>query len=286
MSSLALALVLASAVAHATWNLLTKRVEAGASFIWLFDLVSVLVYAPMVAMAIELRGMPVRAAAFGLILISSLLHLGYFVLLTRGYRAGDLSLVYPLARGTGPLLATIAAIVVLGERPGPLGLAGALLVVGGAVVLSGDPTRLRQTGAGRAVGYALLTGGFIAAYTLVDKEGVSAVLVPPVAYTWGISLGSCLLLTPHAGRHRQEVLRLWRSHRRATIAVGVLSPLAYILVLSALVFSPISSIAPTREIGVLFGTVMGSRLLGEGDAGRRLAAAGAMVLGVALLALR
>jgi len=247
--------------------------------------VSIVFYAPAALVLVVVQGMPVTAPAFLLILTSGALHLGYFVLLNRGYRVGDLSLVYPLARGSGPLLATIAAIVLLRERPSPVALLGVFLIVGSAIVLTGNPRRLLLAGAGHAVAFALMTGALIAAYTLVDKEAVSAVLIPPLIYNWAISLGSWAFLTPWVMTRREEVSKLWRIYRREAIAIGILAPLAYLLVLSALVFSPVSYVAPAREVGVLFGALMGSRLLGEGDAKRRLTAAGTMVMGIILLAL-
>src|SRR5918992_6257053 len=121
MTLFALVLVLAAATFHATWNLLAKRVgEGGAVFVWLFGFLAALIYAPLAVVVVSLErpnfGPEVLVFMFG----SGLLHLGYFVLLQRGYAVGDLSLVYPLARGTGPLLATAAAIVLFGERPGAL----------------------------------------------------------------------------------------------------------------------------------------------------------------------
>src|SRR5215211_1624421 len=118
MTLFALALVLAAAIFHATWNLLAKRVGDGAAvFVWLFGLCSLVIYAPLavvVVLVVEPHLGPMQCLfMFG----SGVLHLGYFVLLQRGYAVGDLSLVYPLARGTGPLLATAAAIVLFGERP-------------------------------------------------------------------------------------------------------------------------------------------------------------------------
>ena len=103
---------------------------------------------------------------------SAALHTGYFVLLNQGYRSGDLSLVYPLARGTGPLLSSAAAIAFLGERPSLLGLSGALLIIAGVLVLTGNPEQLRRAGARAAMQYALLTGAFIAVYTLWDKQAI------------------------------------------------------------------------------------------------------------------
>ncbi len=133
MTTFALTLVLFSAVFHATWNLFAKRSSGGVPFVWLFDTVSVLLYAPLALWVWVLRP---SAQPFALgwlelavVLGSALLHLAYFLSLQRGYRLGDLSLVYPLARGTGPLFSVLVAVFVLGERPTPLAFSGALLVV-------------------------------------------------------------------------------------------------------------------------------------------------------------
>jgi drug/metabolite transporter (DMT)-like permease len=282
MTLLALSLVLLSAVGHATWNLLAKRVEGGATFIWLFTMVSIVLYTPIAAI-VALRDAQLSLLGLSLVLFSSLLHRTYYLLLAGGYRAGDLSLVYPLARGTGPLLATVGAILALGERPGLLGLLGTVSIVTGAISLSGDPRRIAARGTSRAISYALLTGVVIAAYTLVDKEGVSRAHMNPLLYTWGLFTGTGIFLSRGALRDRAELRRLWRRHRRETIGIGVLGPFSYILVLAALTFAPVSYVAPVREIGILFGVVMGTRLLREGEGGRRLAAAAAMVAGVVLL---
>src|SRR5215831_7220966 len=127
----------------------------------------------------------IGAVEIGFMAGSALLHTGYFVLLNQGYRVGDLSLVYPLARGTGPLLSSIAAIVFLGERPSAMALTGALLIIVGVVVLSGNPNKLRQTGVQKAISFALITGTFIAAYTLWDKQAVSRFAISPLLLDWG-----------------------------------------------------------------------------------------------------
>jgi drug/metabolite transporter (DMT)-like permease len=216
---------------------------------------------------------------------SAALHTAYFVLLNQGYRTGDLSLVYPLARGTGPLLSTVAAIVFLGERPTVVALLGALLVIAGVAVLTSNPEQLRRAGARMAVQYALVTGAFIAAYTLWDKQAVSRFALSPILLDWGANAGRALLLTPFALRHWNETRLEWQTHRREAAGVALLAPLSYILVLTALAFTPVSYVAPAREISILIGTAMGARLLSEGDAGRRLLGAGAMVVGVIGLAL-
>jgi|SRR5579872_486505 len=284
MSVLALALIMTSALAHATWNLLAKRVEGGAAFIWLFDGASTVMLAPAVVLIVVLHGLHLTPVALLLILASSTLHMGYFVLLNRGYRAGDLSLVYPLARGTGPLLATAGAVGVLGERPHPIVLAGALLIGAGAVALGANPRDLWRQRAGPAVGLALATGVLIAGYTLTDKEAVDLQHAPPLFYLWALTLLSTLWLTPAASRHGATVRQLWRQHRTEILTIGLLSPVAYFLVLEALVFTPVSYVAPAREVGILFGAIMGFHFLNEGEIPRRLSAAALMVAGVVLLA--
>lgn len=285
MTLFALALVLLAAVFHATWNLLAKRVgEGGAAFIWLFGLCSLLIYAPLAVIVVVVISPHLGPAQYLFMFGSGVLHLGYFVLLQRGYAVGDLSLVYPLARGTGPLLATAAAIVLFGERPSPLALFGIALITAGVFVLTSEGVSI-GSGLGAGVLYGLLTGVFIAAYTIWDKQAVSALLIPPLLQSWATILVTTTLLTPLAMGRRKEVRALWRSHKPEVLGVAVLSPLSYILVLTALVFTPVSYVAPAREISILIGAAMGARLLSEGDSKRRLIAAAAMVAGVIALAL-
>src|SRR5205085_11458158 len=132
------------------------------------------------------------------------------VLLLRVYALGDLSLVYPIARGTGPLLATAAAALFLAERPSRAALTGVLLIVVGGVVAGSEPRRTSL----RAIAYALLTGVLIAAYTVWDKEAVFGLRVPPLIYMWGIEAGLLVLLTPWVGPRRAEGLLVWQRYRR------------------------------------------------------------------------
>jgi drug/metabolite transporter (DMT)-like permease len=132
---------------------------------------------------------------------------------------------------------------------------------------------------------ALITGVFIAAYTLWDKQAVSAFGVAPLVLDWGANVGRALLLTPFAVKYSAETITEWREHKYEAIVIAVLIPLSYILVLTAMTFTPVSYVAPAREIAILIGTLMGARLLAEGDARRRIAAASAMVLGIVALTL-
>jgi drug/metabolite transporter (DMT)-like permease len=182
------------------------------------------------------------------------------------------------------VLATALAIVLLGERPTPLALLGAGLVAAGAFGLTLGGRTPEGGGARAAVVYGLLTGTLIAVYTLWDKWGVGGLLLPPLLFYWMSNAGRVLLLTPLAARRRDQVRAEWRTHRREVLGVALLSPLSYILMLTALATSPVSYVAPAREIGILFGTLLGTHLLDEGHALRRVSAACLMVLGVIALA--
>jgi drug/metabolite transporter (DMT)-like permease len=285
MSHGALLLVLLAAVAHAAWNLLAKQSGGGAGFVWLGGVASVVIWAPL-ALAIILAGESgYGLAAVGFTLVSGCLHCAYFVLLQSGYRSGDLSLVYPLARGTGPLLATVAAIVILGERPSALGLLGGLAIVVAILSLAGSPRRLVATQAHVAAAYALATGVLIAIYTLWDREAVTTIGASPVVYNWGTMAVIAVLLAPRGLSQPDELRRLWHTQRRAVLGVGVLSPLAYVLVLFALRLTAVAYVAPAREVSVLLGAAMGVSVLGEPDARRRLLAAAGIVVGILALAL-
>ncbi len=285
MTAFALALVLVSAVAHATWNLFAKRAGGGVPFLWLALALAVPLYAPVAIAVLVVTGAQLGLTVVLWTFVNAALNVAYFVFLQRGYRAGDLSIVYPLARGTGPVLATVGAILIFGERPTGLAIAGAVSIAIGVVVLTGDPRKLRQRGVGAAVGYALLTGVTIAAYTLWDKRGVSGLLIPPIVYEWGSNIWRVLILAPFALPRWPEIRAEWSANRTAAIVVAILSPLAYMLVLTALAISPVSYVAPAREIGILFGVALGARSLAEADPARRSLAAVLMVGGVIALAL-
>ena len=285
MTSLAITLVLAAALIHASWNYLLKTSGGGVGFVWAFALLSSLIYAPLAVAVVIFQHFHIGTEALVYLLASAVLHTGYYLLLDRGYRYGDLSVVYPLARATGPCLTVLVALAVLGERPGALALSGAALVVGGAFFLAASPAKLREAGAARGIAFALLTGCMIALYTLVDKQAVAVILIPPVLQDWGANLGRVIVMAPLALRRREEVRLAWTRKRRAVILVALLCPLSYILVLTAMVFTPVSYVAPAREISILFAALMGAHWLQEGDVPRRVTAAAAMALGVIALAL-
>ncbi len=285
MTLLAIVLVAASAVLHATWNLFAKRVGGGIPFVWLFSTLATIVYAPVLMVVILQQRPPLGLTQLTFLAGTCALHVTYYLLLNRGYQVGDLSLVYPLARGTGPVLSTVAAIALLGEHPTIIALIGTILIAVGVFVLAGDPRKLRANGDHRGVAYGIATGIAIAAYTIWDKQAVSVILIPPLVLDWASGLGRMILLAPIAVRRWPEVRSAWQTYRREALGIAVLDPLSYLLFLTALVFSPVSYLAPARQLSILIGAVMGTHLLAEGQAARRLAAVAAMTVGLLILAL-
>jgi drug/metabolite transporter (DMT)-like permease len=285
MSAAALGLILAAAFIHAGWNYWLKKSGGGLAFVWLFASFSALLYLPPALYIILTTDFAPSAGQLGLVAVSAVLHSAYYLLLDRGYRRGDLSLVYPLARATGPLLRLIFSILLLGYRPSALGLAGALTVIGGAILLTGNPLHALREGQRHAVGYALIAGTMIAGYTVVDKVAVAAWLLPPLLLDWGANLGRVTILAPLALRDPAALQRAWHEQRKAILIVGALCPLSYILVLTAMAFTPVSYVAPAREISILVAAFMGTHWLAEAEGLRRMTAAGIMVAGIVALAL-
>ncbi|MGW3959390.1 DMT family transporter [Amycolatopsis sp. NPDC005003] len=285
MNVTALSLVLVAAVVHAAWNLVAKRISSGGTqFVWLYYTTSAVLLLPVTIVLLVTGTDRPQWSWLLAAVVTSLLHIAYGVVLQRGYRVGDLSVVYPVARGTGPLLSVLAAVLVLGERPGPLGLLGAFLVVAGVLVIStgrkADDPRAVKAG----ILYGLLTGAVIAGYTLWDAHSVTGLGVPPVVYFGLGSILQSVLLVPGALADRAEVRRIWREQRREVVLVAVLSPIAYILVLFALTMAPVSLVAPARELSIVLGGLAAWLVLGESDAVRRLAGSAVVLSGIAAIA--
>ncbi len=184
MTLTALGLVLAAAVLHAAWNLLAKRAGGGAALVWLYGTASAALLTPPAVALLVLRRPDLGPTGLAYTLASAVLHVAYFLALQRGYEHGDLSVVYPIARGTGPVLSTAAAIALLGERPSSVALAGAALVAVGVFVLA-RPERSSAADTRRAVAFGLLTGVLIAAYTICDKRAVGRVRRPALGAAVG-----------------------------------------------------------------------------------------------------
>ena len=224
--------------------------------------------------------------------ISGMLHVVYYVTLLRGYRRADLTVVYPVARGSGPLLSSLAAIVLLGEQISALGALGIAGVVGGVFLIAGGPGLIRAAHdpAARArihkgLYYGALTGVFIASYTLVDGYAVKVLLMSPILVDYMGNFFRVALLAPVVLRDRAAAWRLWTTQWKAALAVAAISPVAYVLVLYAMRDAPISHVAPAREVSMLFAALIGGHLLGEGDRIARLCGAICIAAGVTALGL-
>lgn len=281
MSLTALALIASAACAHAAWNFFAKQARGGIAFVWLAGLCAVVSYAPAAALQLLLGSKSISPAGIAFMAGSGCLHSLYFTALQRGYAHGDLSVVYPLARGTGPALSVIAAVVILGERPGPVALVGAALIVVAVLSLAGAGHRRPNRS---AIVFALLTGVTIAAYTLWDAHAVQDLAQPTIAYYWGSEVARAFILATPALRHRAALRTALAHDRKAILAVGLLSPLAYILVLVALTMAPVALVAPGREASIVIASLLGTRVLGEGDPARRGAAAAIILVGIVFLA--
>lgn len=305
MTPVALALALASAVTHAIWNLMVKRAGLSANtpaIAWLLFAVSVLLFAPVAIWYVATGRAVLTMEMVPWIAGSAALHTVAFLMLLRAYRSGDLSVVYPLARGTGPLVVTLLCVALLGEPATVASVSGAILIALGIVVLRGLP--LMPAGAAaaarpattagiaslpapalpHAAGQAILLGILIAAYTLWDKHVVGPLGLAPFVLECLLSLAMAALATPLVARQASTIRATLRAHSGLLVVVALLSSFFYVLFLTALATSPASRVAPARELSILIGALLGTKILGERDAPRRLPAALMMSAGVILLA--
>lgn len=282
MSVLSLLLVIAAAVCHATWNFCIKRINGGPELIWLFSALSVLIYGP-IALWILMDTPALSPLAWAFVIGSAALHLAYLVLLQTGYRKGDLSLVYPVARATGPILSSAFAVLLLGEHITPqMGIGAAIIIFGVFMLTGGIKGDAHRTGTSLAFG--LGAGLLIGSYTAWDAYTVAALAVPPVLLEIMSNLGRTALLAPVARRRKDLVRQHWQTHKLAVIAIAVLNPLAYILVLYAMRIAPVTYVAPIRELSVLLTVLAGSLILGEGHLRWRLTWAAVIFVGITTLA--
>ncbi|HWX79507.1 MAG TPA: DMT family transporter [Steroidobacteraceae bacterium] len=279
----ALLAVLLAACTHASWNLVAKKAARSTHFVWLYSMASLLLWTgPAIWVLAHTHWHPGLQPWLALV-ATALLHLAYSLALQSGYRAGDLSLVYPIARGTGPLLSFGGAALLLGERPGWIPLLGVLLVVSG-IALVADLWRPRRHSPRAGILWGLITGACIASYTLNDGWAVKYLAISPILVDYSGNFFRAIVLARPALTNITQMRQEIREFGRAALVVGALGPLGYILVLWAMTLAPISHVAPARELATLVGTYFGSRLLKEHAGWSRVAGALCIVLGVICLA--
>lgn len=285
--SYALALVVLAAFIHASWNLLSKRAaDAGPSFVFAYNLFCCVLYAPWVVWVIAQGDMAWTPPVIACILITGAVHLAYSLCLQRGYQVADLSVVYPVARGTGPTVSTLGAFVFLGEAPTAHGIAGLLAVVFGIglITTQGNLAAFRRPGGQAGLRWGLVTGLLIAAYTVVDAYGVKVLGIHPVVLDWCSNFMRFGLLAPIVLRAPRRALARMSGKWRLAFGVGVLSPLSYILVLMALEMqAPLSVVAPMREMSMMVGALFGMTILHEPVGKARVIGCLVLIVGVVLL---
>ena len=285
-------LVAASAVLHVGWNVRLKTAGDPLIAAAIGLVAGGLVVVPLgIAMwwTAGARALPAEGIALGL--VSGVVEAVYFVLLAAAYRRGDLSVVYPIARGTAPLLLVAVGVGVLGERLGGTGWAGVALLLAGFVALQRPWLAVRAAMAGRrgdgAIPFALATGVAIAGYTSIDRVGTR--LIDPVPYAAILWLsGSVLLVAWIALTEGRASLRPGRVDVRQAALGGLMTLGAYLLVLFALSVAPLTAVAPLRESATVLAAAWGAIRLREavsrGEAVRRVAGSAVIVAGAVLLA--
>jgi drug/metabolite transporter (DMT)-like permease len=287
MSYAPIALVVLAAFIHASWNLLSKRAAAaGPTFVFAYNLVACIAYAPWVIWLIARGALTWSLPIAGCILLSALVHLAYSLCLQRGYQVADLSVVYPVARGTGPTLSSLGAFLLLGEAPSFRRLLGlAAVVIGiGLISTQGNLAAFRRPDGQAGVRWGTATGLLISIYTVVDAYGVKRLGIHPVVLDWLSNLLRFILLAPVVLRDLDRARALMQGRWLLAIGVGLLSPLSYILVLAALdMGAPLSVVAPTREMSMMIGALFGMLVLREAVGVWRLAGCLVLVAGVVLL---
>ena len=290
MSASAFALVILAGLIHALWNIAAKKAAGDARFAFFTAAVMGVVWAPL-GLWLGWQQVPAWGVLeWVLVGASGVIHVVYYVVLLRGYRKADLTVVYPLARGSGPLLSSMVAIGLLGEKISTLGLLGIVGVVLGVFLIAGGPGLMRKTHDPEARGlvlkgmrHGLLTGVFIASYTLVDGYAVKVVLMSPILVDYFGNFVRLLFLAPVVLRDRLTAAALWKVQWKYALLVGAISPVSYVLVLYAMQSAPLSHVAPAREVSMLFAALIGGHLLGEGD--RLVRIVGAAMIGGGVIAL-
>ncbi len=287
----ALGLVLFAAVVHASWNIIAKRAGGDWRFAVLSNLLGSIVWLPVGLWFGWSEVLQWGAMQWLAISGSAFVHVLYFNALLTGYRVADLTVVYPLARGSAPLLTALVAVLVLGEQLSWVAGLGVLAVCGGVFLIAGGPSLWRLGGDAAArvrvlagVRWGLATGLLIATYSVIDGYSVKVLLIGPVIFDYGCNLLRVPMQLPWVLRDLPRFRTVCHAQWRPALAVAVLGPMAYVAVLYALTIAPLSHVAPAREASMLFAALLGGRLLGESNRGARLLGAACIAGGVIALA--
>lgn len=304
MTPAVLGLVLFASLAHALWNIAAKSVSGkGYAFVLAYHGLSAILLAPIAIWLLASGTHEFSLGLLGAAALSAVFHIAYSVSLQSGYDHAPLGVVYPTARGVGPIITIIVAVLFLGERPTAPETIGAFIVLAGIAVVTVHPKRASGSrtadgghgtnshGVGRGLAWGCLIGTFIASYTLWDDFSVNHITDSPLLYfalseicvATIMALG--IVTIPGGAGRRADFTSILAGHRRALLTVAILSPLAYLLVLYAMQQAPVSLVAPVRETSIIVGTLLAWWLFGEKDIGMKLTGAVVVVAGIGLIAL-
>lgn len=282
----ALLLVLCSGLTHAIWNLFTKRSLNKSVFLWSIHIAATVLLLPY--FIYELFHMEITGSFLLLVFFSMSFQGGYFIFLSRAYSYGDMSQVYPIMRGTGAFFVPVMSVLVFGESLSPIGWIGLCCIVGGLFAISGffGKREIRENKersiASKAVLSALAVGFCITGYTLLDKQLVQN--MSPFALI-EISNISYVIFSTFAVMKSKQIKQEWQVNWR-TIMIGTfLAPGSYVLFLFAMKLAPLASIAPIREVGTVFGTLLGVFLLKEQNGLLRVIMSSVITIGIISIAL-
>lgn len=289
MTSLALLLVILSAFGHSIWNYLTKSSRYKVTFLWLMLLASGIIYCLPFWYRVNKYPIPIQGWQY--IFATVVIHSFYFTFLGLAYRRGDLSTVYPIARGISPALIPFLAFFLLREFPSTLGGVGIVLIVAGVQIVSlpgltrSSLLRFWQDLRRGPVGFAFLTGLMTTFYTLVDRQGVQ--IVDPFVYIYlQMVLTGFVLMPWMIIRRMKEISYEWKVNKWRVGAVGLLCVGAYLMVLSAMRLPvKVSYVAAVRECSIIFSTLLGLLLLRENRGLQKLLCAIIIVVGIICISL-
>ena len=279
---LSLAIITVAAAIHAGWNAVARKAIDVVTFAWLSALMGTIIYAPFAIHIFSQSYNQIDATGYGALAITVLCTTVGFLAILMGYKLGDYSVMYPVSRGTGPLIATLAAIAFLGERPSVAAMLGILMILLGVFIIGGGAS-LKSKAAAKPVAFGVLTGALIANTTVWAKHCISNHGIPFLLVDYAAISGLVLILAPYVLTKRDLLAREWQENKGAALTVGICRSLAYLMVLFVLSSSQVYYVAPLREMSILFATLIGAKLFKEGHLRSRMAAA--LVLFVGLVSL-
>lgn len=251
---------------------------------WLFTVMTTVLYLPFVFLHISSFEIFLKPATAIICMISLLFHLLYFICLDKVYCFGELSVIYPVARGVAPAMTVIGALLLLDERLTRPQLLSIALIIAGTFLLSGMKENMTKNHR-KALGYALLCGCTVSAYTLIDKTAVATFFIAPFILDFVNNVGRTLVLMPVVLKDVTRLKDTARCYWKEAMIVGILSPFSYLMILFAMRHIPVSIVAPLRQFSIVISYMLGIHMLFEHRDYKKLLAIALMFCGVILISI-